>query len=244
MHGGRLDRGPVGAHERGLGSLRRIDTVRVVQAKPSGRLRHSSPVLRVALVLAIAGWAGCFDSDEVFKVAAVETSGDPSTTSVSTTATTFPADDDGDSTGDPMGDKTCIDAIDCVRGCILELATTNLPEPDLSCFLECTKPLSEQEALKLLRLGNCISDQCVVAGACVGPSDDDTGGSTGEGDSSTGEGDSSTGEGSTTDGDDGGGNGGGDDGPIDACLLCILNGMLDPEPEGCVDLADSCRQKD
>jgi uncharacterized membrane protein YgcG len=175
---------------------------------------------------------GCFDSDEVFKVASTATTGDPGTTSGSSTITTTTSTVE-ESTGDePMGDDRCIDAIDCVRKCILDLATSNLPEPDLSCFLECTKTLSEQEALKLLRLGNCISDQCVVMEQCEGPSDDDTGGS------STGDGGGSSGSSSSSDG----GGGGDGDALLDPCLQCIVNGMLDPEPEGCVALAESCRE--
>jgi hypothetical protein len=187
--------------------------------------RHEAA--RIAGLL-VSAWllVGCFDSDEVFKVADTATTGDPGTTSSSSTTTTTTSTVE-ESTGDePMGDDRCIDAIDCVRGCILDLAQSNLPEPDLSCFLECTKTLSEQEALKLLRLGNCISDQCVVMDQCEGPGDDDTGGS-------------STGDGSSSSGDDGGGDG---DGLLDPCLLCIVNGMLDPEPEGCVALAESCRE--
>lgn len=174
------------------------------------------------LVGSLLGW-GCFDSDQTFKAAESTTTGEPATTtgSTSTTGTTSTT-----ATTGPMGGDTCEDAIECVSGCILDIATSNLPEPDLSCFLDCTQTLSEEEALKLLRLGNCISDECAVDGFC------ETGGTTG----TTGTTGGSTGGSTTT----GGGGGGG--GPLDPCLGCILQGMIDPMPEGCTEYAEMCRE--
>ena len=226
---------------------------------------RSAVVARVLGVLASASLVGgCFNSDEVFKIAPAVTTDGPDTTTSPTTTTATTSDDDDTTTGGPMGDKTCRDAITCVQSCIFELALSNLPEPDLSCFLDCTQALSEQEALKLLRLGNCVSGECSNLGYCATPgedtgSTDDGGSSTGdEGDSSTsggessssgGESSSSGGEGSSTSGassSSGGGNssgGGSSDGLVDPCLLCILNGMTDPEPAGCMEFADACRGK-
>lgn len=212
-----------------------------------------SGVVAGVLLVSASLLGGCFDSDEVFKVAVAMTTGEPDPT---TTSTTTVSSTDDDTTGTPMGDKTCIDAIDCVRACILALATSNLPEPDLSCFLDCTQELSEQEALKLLRLGNCVSTGCAEQGVCETPDGDtggsstDDGGSSSEGGGSSSEdGGSSTGDGgssssSTSGGEaDNGGGGSGNPPAIDPCLFCILEGMLDPEPEGCVDLAESCRDR-
>ena len=204
----------------------------------SGRRAHAqSP--RLGSILLALGFAGvafgaCFDSDEKFIPLSPTTSTTgplPVTSSSSTTAM------GSTSTGTP--DVTCRDAIDCVVGCAGELMASELPEPDLTCFLECEEDLTVAEALHLFRLTECVTNRCIDIGVCdilvpteTTSSSSSSSSSTGGESTSTGESSSSsTGTSSTTDGG----------GPSNPCLDCILANMLDEQPGGeCQGLADMC----
>ncbi len=172
------------------------------------------PRPRVSAVLAVLALAACFDSDQ--KTVAAGTGGttaaqtgytppDPWTTGQGASSSTGPK---------PVPESTCRDAIECVFGCAAGLPMPLPPEPDLSCFLDCDKGLDEEEALQLLRLVDCVAQQCAEKGFC------DMGGSTGTG------GDTGT--------------GGGSGGTIDPCTNCILVNVQDPQPAGCVEEAEAC----
>lgn len=173
----------------------------------------------------------CFDSDEK----AVPLSTPPVTTgpppAASTTSTTS-----GSSSSSGTPEVTCRDAIDCVVGCAGELQTSKLPEPDLTCFLECEEDLTVGEALHLFRLTECVTNKCVDQGVCDVLVPTDTTGSSSSGGSSSG---SSSGSSDSSSGSSSGSTGGG--GPDNPCLDCILANMLDPQPGGeCQGFADSC----
>lgn len=120
------------------------------------------------------------------------------------------------SSGEP--DRTCRDAITCIRNCALDIGLDPNPEPDLSCFLDCEEDLTVREAYHLLRLANCAADQCQMTNDC-----DD-----GMGTSGSGSGD-----------DDGGGGGGGND-LIDPCLGCIFLVMQDANSAVCEEFQNQC----
>lgn len=180
------------------------------------------------LGLAAALVSGCFDSDQKFKEA--QTTGED-TTGDSTTMipdpTTSSTGLSSSSSGEPPA--TCRDAIRCVQGCAATLAMSDLPEPDLSCFLDCEEGLTVPEALDLLRLANCASEQCAMQGVCAEDTGtgSSSGGTTGDAGSS-----SSSGSSSTTDG--------GEDPDIPPCLECVFVLMDDPQPPGCQEFADAC----
>lgn len=178
--------------------------------------------VRSGLVALAAAGAGCFDSDEVFKVAATTTGADTTTTlpPTTTTSTTDPTTSTG-STGDP--DVTCRDAIDCIFECAAAVQAQTMDpnyEPDLSCFLECEEQLTVPEAKKLLLLANCASEQCAMMGDCG--SSDTTSTSSGGSSDSTDDGPPPP------------------EGPLTPCLMCIFVLMLDEDFEGCAEFAMAC----
>lgn len=174
----------------------------------------------MAALLASATLLGaCFDSDEKVQPAAgsTSTSGPPPSTSSSSSSTS------GESSTTAAPDVTCRDAIDCVVGCAAELQVSKLPEPDLTCFLECEEGLTVGEALHLFRLTECVTNKCIDQQVCdvLVPTETSTGTSSSGGDASTG---------TSTTGD-----------PGNPCLDCILANMLDENPGGmCQELADMC----
>lgn len=173
------------------------------------------------VVLGASVWllGACFDSDELYQPAAVSTSTTgpiPTTSSSSSTS--------GSSSTTAAPEVTCRDAIDCVVGCAAELQTSKLPEPDLTCFLECEEGLTVPEALHLFRLTECVTNKCIEQDVCdvLVPTETSTGTSSSGGDSSS--------SGTSTGGV-----------PANPCLDCILANMLDPNPGGvCQELADLC----
>ena len=171
--------------------------------------------ISIAFVLLPALLIGCFNSDE--KVRANDEVGSASTdTGTIYSDETAQDTDDNWSASSETGDTTCRDAIDCLIKCQYELIGNNDPEPDLSCFLECDQGLTVDEALALLKLGECIATQCLDAGECAG-------------------------SGETT-GTDSGTDSGTDTGPTNTdCLLCIAAYAMDPEPPGCMEQAAACQ---
>ncbi|MFV8748994.1 hypothetical protein ACNOYE_00425 [Nannocystaceae bacterium ST9] len=177
--------------------------------------------LSIALAFAFAFSVGCFNSDE--KVRASDEAGTGSTdTGAIYSDETAQETDDNWTASTETGDTTCRDAIDCLIDCQYELIGNMDPEPDLSCFLECDKGLTVEEALALLKLGECIAGQCLEIGECAGSQD--------------------TTDGTSSDSTDGtGSDSGTDTGPTDTdCLLCIAAYAMDPEPPGCMELAAEC----
>lgn len=184
------------------------------------------PRVAVALVASLGLLGGCFDSDEKYAPAAASTSttGPITTTSSTSTSTS------GSSSTTEAPDVTCRDAIDCVVGCAGQLQASMLPEPDLTCFLDCEEGLTVPEALHLFRLTECVTNVCIEAGECdvLVPTETSTGGSS----SSSGGSSSGTDTGTST---------GGPAVPPNPCLDCILAYMLDKNPGGmCQTLADEC----
>ncbi len=180
---------------------------------------------RASWLFALAATGACFDSDESFKSAQSSTTTGGGSTGFVTTST-------GSTTGldstTVAPDKTCRDAIHCVRDCAAFIIAQLIQDPnyeaDLSCFLDCEEELTVPEATKLLRLGNCCSERCADLMECDPPAAS-TGGSTGTG----------TGGGTST-------GGGGEEPPLlDPCIACIFACMDDPEPPTCEQLANTCQ---
>jgi hypothetical protein len=168
---------------------------------------------------AILSPASCFDSDEKYQPAAEATT----TTGPSITTTSDGTSSTGSSSTTEAPEQTCRDAIECVVGCATELQAAMLPEPDLTCFLECEEGLTTEEVLHLFRLTECVTNQCMAQGRCdiLVPMD-----------TSTGESSSSGGDSSSTGDTDG-------TRPPE-CLFCILGAMMDPQPPGCQEFASAC----
>ena len=171
------------------------------------------PFLALPLLVSLGA---CFDSDE--KV--VPLAGSSSTTGpIVTTADSSTSTSSGStSTGD--ADRTCREAIVCVQNCVIQLQISMLPEPDFTCFLECEEGMTTDEVLKLFRLTECVTNECIDEGQCdlLVPSDS----------TSTGEGSSSS-SGST----------GGTRPPY--CLMCVMPKLSDPQLGGqCAEFAFEC----
>lgn len=169
--------------------------------------------------------AGCFDSDEKYQPAAGSTS---TTGPISTTSSSTSTSGSSSTTAEP--EVTCRDAIDCVFGCVTALQTSMLPEPDLTCFLECEPGLTSQEVLDLFYLAECATNVCIASEpACefLVPTDTTSGGSSS---SDGGSSSSDTGSSSTT-----------GQSPATICLDCVFAYLLDENPGGeCQTFADEC----
>lgn len=176
-----------------------------------------------ALGASLGLMGGCFDSDEKYQPAAVSTStsGPPPMTTSSSTSTS------GSSSTTAEPEVTCRDAIACVFGCVTELQTSMLPEPDLTCFLECEPGLTSEEVLDLFRLTECVTNVCIeLVPECdiLVPSETSTG-------TSSSGGESSSGTSGTTDAV-----------PANPCLDCVVARLLDENPGGeCQAFADACQ---
>lgn len=161
----------------------------------------------------------CFDSDQTEPVKAPEVT-DTGGGGIYTTAGPMTGTTSAPST--ETGDRTCRDGLACIVNCILTHEDpTPGPEEALECILVCQEGMTSDEVLKLLRLTECVGDQCKLEGACETV---DTGTGTGT--------TSGSGTGTTT---GGGGNTG-----LDECTQCLFAGLLDPEPPGCLEQAANC----
>lgn len=170
----------------------------------------------ITLALIPALVFGCFNSDEKVRADDEAGSGSTETGAIYSDETALETDDNWSASSE-TGDTTCRDAIECLIECQYELIGNPDPEPDLSCFLKCDVGLTVEEALALLKLGECIATECLEIGECAGAQDP-----TGDTDSGT---DSGT-----------------DTGPSDTdCLLCIAAYAMDPEPPGCMAEAAACQ---
>lgn len=203
-----------------------------------------SRAFRLGVTVGLSGLLarGCFDSDEKPEVLASDatTTGgaDTGTGSSTTSQDTF------GSTGDP--DATCRDAIDCAAGCTA-VTLGNDPDAELVdaiifCILECGPGLNEAEAEKVLRLIECVTDDCVDSGFCdifLPP----PGTSSGGGDTTTSGGSSGT-AGDTTAGDGANDTSGGGIDPVLQCQVCLIGGVTNENPSDaftCLDEANDCQ---
>jgi hypothetical protein len=182
----------------------------------------------VALGACLGPMAGCFDSDEKYQPIAPSTS---TTGTISTTSSSSSSSSTSSSTtAEP--EETCRDAIQCVQACLTELQLSMSPEPDLTCFLECEPGLTSEEVLDLFHLAECVTNKCIDDGHCDVLLPDETT-STGGSSSSSSSGSSSTGTDtgtSSTTGLD----------PTTECLNCVIGGINDPAPPGCMEVAAQC----
>ena len=113
---------------------------------------------------------GCFDSDEM-RSSNTDTSSDGGdTVAVYSDESDEGSDDNWTAEDTGPGETTCRDAIDCLVTCQAVLILNPMDEPDLSCFLECDMGLSTEEAYKLIKLAECIGNQCTELGLCGGES--------------------------------------------------------------------------
>ncbi|WP_146658584.1 hypothetical protein [Enhygromyxa salina] len=117
---------------------------------------------------------GCFDSDERLRASEDTGSGE-----AGETFAVYETDDEGSDdnwTAEETGpsESTCRDAIDCLVTCQAVLILNPQAEPDLSCFLECDMGLTTEEAYKLIKLAECIGNQCTAQGACGAEDSSDT----------------------------------------------------------------------
>lgn len=184
------------------------------------RTKRFRPVLVAGLLGTFVGLGGCFDSDDTFRLGATTGEPDPDPSTSSSTTSMESSSSDSSSSGIP--DRTCRDAITCIRDCALSIGLDPNPEPDLSCFLDCEEDLTVREAYHLLRLANCAAEDCQMRDAC-----DDGMGTSGSGSGTAGE-------------DDGGGGGGGGNDLIDPCLGCIFIVMQDANSSVCEEFQDQC----
>ncbi len=187
-------------------------------AQPSAPHRGPLRIPGTACLLAcLVMGAACFDSDQRFALTGTGTG--VQTTGGSPPSPWTTGQGASSSTGEkPVPEATCRDAVDCVFGCAAKLELPLPPEPDLTCFLECEDGLTEDEALLLLRLVDCVAGQCAEKGLC-------SAGTTGGASSGGATGDTGTG-------------GGG--GELDPCTNCILVNVQDPQPPGCLEEAAMC----
>lgn len=135
---------------------------------PAGLASAACVVVGVGLAL-----VGCFDSDELLR------SNEDTSGAEGNTVAVYETDDEGsddnwtaEDTG--PGESTCRDAIDCLVTCQAVLILNPMDEPDLSCFLECDKGLTTEEAYKLIKLAECIGNQCTDQGHCGGDDSSNT----------------------------------------------------------------------
>lgn len=187
-------------------------------------------VTTVALAAGVGLVAGCFDSDEKYQPMAGSTS---TTGPISTTSSSTSTSSSSSTTAEP--DVTCRDAIECVLGCINQLQASMLPEPDLTCFLECEPGLNSDQVLDLFHLAECATNVCIASEpACefLVPTETSTGGSSSsDGGSSSSGTDTGTGSSSTT-----------GENPTAICLDCVVAYLLDENPGGeCQAVADECQ---
>lgn len=169
------------------------------------------------------------DAEGATSTTTTESSGSGAS-SAESTASTGPA-DGVDSTGTEItatssasSGPTCRQAIDCMVGCLIE---TDNGIPTIECLLACEDGMAVDELMALLDLTACVEAQCQEY--CEWSET-----STGEPETSTGEPGTSTGEPET------GTSTGPDIPPEHVCNLCVLGGLTDLEPPGCMELAAMC----
>lgn len=119
----------------------------------------------LGLAMATLALVGCFDSDELGG-----SNGD-TTSEGGDTIAVYEEDSEGgddnwtaEDTG--PGESSCRDAIDCLVSCQAVLILNPQAEPNLGCFLKCDMGLTTEEAYKLIKLAECIGNQCTLQGSC------------------------------------------------------------------------------
>lgn len=130
----------------------------------------STRLLALAPALALIG---CFNSDELKSVGDTgSTVGDSDTVAMYSDETDGENDDSWTAEETGPAETTCRDAIDCLVMCQAQQLFNMEPEPDLSCFLECDMGLTTEEAYLLIKLAECIGNQCAADGSCGGEATD------------------------------------------------------------------------
>lgn len=186
----------------------------------------------LAALTGMVSLASCFDSDDKgLRAAPVGTTGD-------TTGSIDP----GTSTGlpprppiDDGGNGTCKQSLGCLQNCIGSIQQQllmELPELDLSCFLECDEELSIEQAVLLIDLFDCAFAHCQSTADEEGNifCPEEGAGSTGSG-SGSGSGSGTTAEPPPPE----------DPGLFDPCTQCLfLTVNADDEPD-CAELRNMCQ---
>lgn len=173
-----------------------------------------------ALVLGLGLFGACFDSDEKAVPLSL-----PEGTTGPVLPGTSSSSEGGVSSSSGEAEVTCRDAIACVLGCATELQVSMLPEPDLTCFLECEPGMTVDELLDLFRLTECVTLYCIELGQCDILVPTETSTTSGDGGDMTTTG-TDTGAGST--------------GDRFSCVNCVFGAVSDPNPPGCQEFADDC----
>jgi len=126
-----------------------------------------------ALLLSLLGLQGCiFNSDQLLAGDEADDNGTTETGVVYSDETDTVGDDNWTAEETGPFETTCRDAIECLITCQSLAIIDPDPEPDLSCFIECDKSLSQDEAYLLIKLADCIGTKCAESGAC-GPDSTD-----------------------------------------------------------------------
>jgi len=123
---------------------------------------------RFLALLAALALIGCFNSDELAGNSGTSSVGDTSSETVTEYSDETDGENDDSWTAEETGtgETTCRDAINCLVMCQFEQILNNELEPDLSCFLDCDKGLSIDEAYLLIKLAECIGNRCAMLGEC------------------------------------------------------------------------------
>ncbi|PRQ01078.1 hypothetical protein ENSA5_27600 [Enhygromyxa salina] len=129
--------------------------------------KHSVLVPAVlAVIVGAGGLSGCFDSDELRSSNDGTTGDGGETVAIYSDESDEGGDDNWTAEDTGPAETTCRDAIECLITCQTIMLFNPQPEPDLSCFLECDKGLTTEEAYKLIKLAECIGNKCADEGAC------------------------------------------------------------------------------
>jgi hypothetical protein len=124
--------------------------------------RTDPPLSAVAALAALAPLLlfACFDSDELRSNPSTSESTGSETVAIYSDETAESSDDNWSAEETGPFETTCRDAIDCLVICLSMQIFMPQPEPDMSCFVECDKSLSPEEAYKLILLAECIGNKC------------------------------------------------------------------------------------
>jgi hypothetical protein len=104
----------------------------------------------------------CFDSDELRGNEGEGESTGSDTVAMYSDETDEGSDDNWAAEETGPFETTCRDAIDCLVICLSAEIFNPQPEPDKTCFYECDKSLSPEEAYKLILLAECIGNKCAT----------------------------------------------------------------------------------
>jgi hypothetical protein len=129
----------------------------------------STRFLALAAALTVIG---CFNSDELVGATSNTTTGGTDTVTMYSDESTDENDDSWTAEETGPAETTCRDAIECLVMCTFAQVLNMDPEPNLSCFLDCDKGLTTEEAYDLIELAECIGLKCQAQGSCGGGASD------------------------------------------------------------------------